>query len=686
MAATILLLVILSAGIWFLSRDTDAPDVILVTIDTLRADRLGFAGDTRVETPFLDRIAGEGIVFENAHAHNVVTLPSHANILTGLLPYEHGVRDNATFVLDSQHVTLATRMRELGYATGAFIGAFPLDRRFGLDQGFDHYDDHFGEGEQNGITGGAERPASEVLEPAVQWWRKLAGKKRFMWIHIYDPHTPYDPPSPFSDDYADDPYRGEIASVDRALKQYLDPILGDGDRDLLLVITGDHGEALGEHGEMTHGLFAYEETLHVPLLISRRQSIEPRREHAYVGHIDLVPTILEEVGADIPVGLKGRNILRAHADADTYFESLSTSINRGWAPLVGIIHERHKYIELPIPELYDLEADPEEMENLYGADRRRTVRIRDLLEERSPAAEPNRNVSTEEKRSLLSLGYVTGAVATKDYTEEDDPKNLVQIDTILHHAISALQKGDRGRARAIAQDLLARFPEMKVAREIVDLTKPPPGGSGAEGMSIAELETAVREGSADFEMKKRLGMYYTFSGKPVESLALLRPLLGRDDVEVIFSYGVSLAAVQQFDEAERQFERVLELNPRDARAHTYLGVVGSRTGKLEMARNHAMRALEINPRQPLALSTLGVIRLKSGDRTGAIEAFRSSLEIDPGQHEILYNLAILAAQEGKFDLARQSLRRFIDSAPPERYAQKIDSARGMLSDLDRRGA
>src|SRR5712691_7467663 len=209
-----------------------ARNIILVTIDTVRADALGFAGNRRVKTPFLDSVAGRGVLFNNAHAHNVVTLPSHVNILTGLYPFQHGVRDNAGFKLDPKHETVATMLRRAGYATGAFIGAFPLDSRFGLNQGFDVYDDNYGKGEATLDFVIQERPATAVLDAATRWWRSNEGKKRFMWVHLYDPHAPYRPPEPFATQYAFNPYLGEIASVDDALGKMLAPIA----QSVLLII------------------------------------------------------------------------------------------------------------------------------------------------------------------------------------------------------------------------------------------------------------------------------------------------------------------------------------------------------------------------------------------------------------------------------------------------------------------
>src|SRR5688500_12626705 len=274
---------------------TSAGDIILVTIDTWRADSAGFAGHPRVKTPFLDSLASRGVVFTNAHAHNVVTLPSHANMLTGLNPYEHGVRENAGYVLDEKVQTLAERLAAAGYATGAFVAAFPLDKRYGLGQGFELYDDNYGKGRASLDFTVQERPAAAVLQSAAKWWGSVAGRKRFLWVHLYEPHAPYVPPEPFASEYRDAPYLGEVAATDDALGRILGPLLEDA---TTVIVTADHGEALGDHGELTHGLFAYESTLKVPLLVVAPR-IAPHRDDTWARHIDIAPSILERAGVTV---------------------------------------------------------------------------------------------------------------------------------------------------------------------------------------------------------------------------------------------------------------------------------------------------------------------------------------------------------------------------------------------------
>src|SRR5258706_5174748 len=427
------------------------PDIILVTIDTLRADAVGYAGNTKVKTPFLDRVASEGLVFTNAHAHNVVTLASHTNILTGLYPFQHGVRDNSGFKLDPKIATIATMLKEGGYTTGAFVGAFPLDARFGLNHGFDVYDDNYGKGAGSLDFVIQERPAAAVCDAATKWWQANEGKKRFLWIHVYDPHAPYRPPEPYATQYASDPYLGEVAYVDDTLGRALSPILSV-NPNTLLIVTADHGEGRGDHGELTHGLFAYEATLKIPLLVREPGKPLHRVENGYVRHIDIVPTILEHAGLKKPPALLGAALDEKTSVRDSYFESLSSTLNRGWAPLTGVIHKEEKYIDLPISELYDLPHDPAEKNNLRAERRRDVTEARALLTAMQPEIKAaNRNISAEEEKSFLGLGYITGsATAKKSYTTADDPKNLVALDNKMHDVIDAYESHDLDRALKLA--------------------------------------------------------------------------------------------------------------------------------------------------------------------------------------------------------------------------------------------
>jgi arylsulfatase A-like enzyme/Flp pilus assembly protein TadD len=650
--------------------------IILLTIDTLRADSLGFAGNRRVKTPFLDFLAGRGVVFANAHAHNVVTLPSHVNILTGLYPYQHGVRDNAGFVLDPKHVTVATLLRQRGYATAAFVGAFPLDSRFGLNQGFDVYDDNYGKGEASVDFVIQERAAPAVLEPAMAWWRKNEGKKRFLWIHLYDAHAPYRPPEPFASQYRDDLYLGEIAAIDAALSTFLGPVLDD---RTLLVVTGDHGEARGDHGEATHGLFAYESTLKIPLIVCG-PGIGHRVEPGYVRHIDIVPTILDRTGIAQPPALLGRSLLGEIGNRDSYFEALTASLNRGWAPLTGIIHGAGKYIDLPIAELYNLPRDPHELSNLRDDERRAVEEDRRLLEGLHVApAVPNRTISAEEAARLRSLGYITGTASAKSsYTVADDPKSLIRIDNKMHEVIDSYEQGKLDRALTLAREVVAARPDMRAGRELLAFVLQQ---GERTGEAIAILRPLVREGKATDDMVVQLALLLSETGQGDEATKLLAPLANGHNPDAANAYGIALADAGKLEEATRQFEHVLRSDPNNAPALQNLGIVALRRDDVQSAREYLMSALALNRRLPLALNTLGVVYARQQDMARAVESWNAAVVIDPRQYDALFNIGLIEGRAGHRVEARAALQRFVRTAPQARYAADIATARQALRAL-----
>ncbi|HEX6640326.1 MAG TPA: sulfatase-like hydrolase/transferase, partial [Thermoanaerobaculia bacterium] len=617
-----------------------AGDIILVTIDTWRADAAGFAGSTAVQTPYLDSLAARGIVFTNAHAHNVITLPSHTNILTGFNPYQHGVRENAGFVLDPKYTTVAETLHANGYTTGAFVGAFPLDARFGLNQGFDVYDDNYGKGRASIDFSVLERPADAVLAAATQWWQSNAGRKRFLWVHLYDAHAPYAPPQPFAETYRQNLYLGEVAAVDDALSRQLAPLLAD---DTTLIITADHGEALGDHGELTHGLFAYESTLKVPLIVIA-PGAKPHAEAAYVRHIDIAPTILQRAG--VTSTLPGQSLLGPIQPVDTYFESLSASLNRGWAPLTGVIQRGEKYIDLPLPELYDLAKDPAEKQNLVDERRRDVAAARKLLATMQVAAQPNRAAAAEEAASLRSLGYLTGVAASdRKITVADDPKNLVHIDAEFHEVVEAFQQGHTADAVRRARKLVAQQPSMPAGRELLAFVLQE---DERVDESIDVLARLAAEGVASDSAKVQLGLLLTETGKSAAAVTILGPIVSRaPNADNLNGYGIALADQGRFDEATQQFRRALDLDPNNAPALQNLGIVALRRNDVRGAHDYLTRALAMNPRLPLALNTLGVLYARQNDDARAVAAWQGAVALDPKQYDALFNIGLVAGRSGR---------------------------------------
>ena len=678
--AVFAVIVILGAG-WFLLRRgetrtvaAEPGDIILVTIDTWRADAARFAGNDAVETPFLDSLAARGIVFTNAHAQNVITLPSHTNILTGLNPYQHGVRENAGYVLEDSVTTIAERLKARGYATGAFIGAYPLDRRFGLAQGFDVYDDNYGKGRATLDFTVQERRATAVLEAAAKWWQSQEGRKRFLWVHVYDPHAPYAPPEPFASQYAAHRYLGEVASVDAALQQHLAPLLRD---DTTVIVTGDHGEALGDHGELTHGLFAYEATLKIPLIVVSPRVQAHREAHA-VQHIDIAPTVLDAAAAPRVAELPGQSLLGEIAPRDTYIESLSAFLNRGWAPLTGVIRSDAKFIDLPIAELYDLHSDPGETKNLFAERRRDAAAARKILAGLPIAPAPPRDISQEEIDRLRSLGYIAGAAdPAHKPTAADDPKNLVHVDQKMHSVIDAFQTGRGEEAVRMAREVVREQPRMVAGRELLAFVLQE---TDRVGEAIDVLQQIMKEGQGGEAPRVQLALLLNEVGKPQEAEAVLRSLIGKTkNAEVLNAYGASLADQGKLEEASAQFRRALDLDPNSAPAMQNIGISALRANRMDEAQRYLNAALALNPRLPLALNTMGVLHARQNDFPGAIDYWKKAVALDARQYDALFNVAVVATRTGRRDDARWALDRFVRSAPPARYAREIADAKRALA-------
>jgi arylsulfatase A-like enzyme/Tfp pilus assembly protein PilF len=693
-AGALALVLIVGAVVWrsrpggFVLDPSADQNVLLVTIDTLRADALSsYGGPAR--TPNLDRLAGRGARFTFAHAHAVVTLPSHTSILSGLLPYQHGMRDNSGFRVRPGTATLATRLKARGFATGAFVGGFPLTKRFGLTPGFDVYDDQMPE--TRGVVEIAmpERPADVVVSRAVDWIGQRPDRF-FAWVHVFDPHSPYRPPGDLASEYAAQPYYGEVAFVDRALGPLLERLAAL-PRPTLVIVTADHGESLGEHGELTHGMFAYEATLHVPLIVAR---VEPGRSDpgagvviaAPVRHIDIAPTVLEAVGADPDPALPGASLRpliagQRQGDRPAYFESMTYNLVRGWAPLRGVIAERNKYIALPIPELYDLAADAKETRNLAAGARDRTQILTNLLRTYN-VDPPNRpgHETAEAAAALRSLGYVQGrAPARAAYTEADDPKTLVEIDRDLHTATTLTQDGRGLEAIAMLNSVIARRPD--TADAYISLAHAYWEG-GQPALAIAALERALSSGAPDRDIRIRLGIYLAESHAAGGRAIKLLEGMSTEDVEALNALGIAYGDAGRYEDAIRTFTSVLTLDATNGLAYQNLGSMVLRQAlaatseplrgaKLREAEAFARQAIAVDPSLPDAFTTLGVVLSTAGRKGEAIESWKRAVALDGTQFNALYNLWLELAAAGRRDEASAYGRQFVATAPPAFFQPDI---------------
>lgn len=683
------------AATFTLDADSDQ-NILLVTIDTLRADALGSYGGT-ASTPHLDRLAAQGARFTFAHAHAVVTLPSHTSILSGQLPYEHGIRDNSGYRVKEGTATLATRLKTAGFATAAFVGGFPLTKRFGLTPGFDVYDDQIPEMRGDITFTMPERRADAVVSRAVAWIGQQTGRF-FGWVHVFDPHLPYKPPGEFAAKYASRPYDGEVAFVDHALGPLLDRLKTLG-RPTLVIVTADHGESLGEHGETTHGMFAYEATLRVPLIVAR---IDPRGSHSTRGvvidtpvrHVDIAPTVLEAAGATRDGSLAGASLgdLIARGEGDdrpTYFESMTYNLVRGWAPLRGVLSGRTKYIDLPIPELYDLASDAKEERNLAASQPER-VRVMANTLRGYDSAPPNRPApeSAEAIAALRSLGYVSGtAPERKVYTEADDLKKLVDVDRDLHRASESFQNGRIAEAIALFESVIARRPD--TADAYVSLAHAH-WDSGDAPRAIATLEKALANRAPDRDVRIRLGLYLAESGiDPRRAITVLTGM-SPDDVEALNALGVAYGGAGRYEDAIRTFNRLLTLDPTNGIAYQNLAAMNLRQAlaakdaaargqKLQDAEKQARRAVDVDPSLAKAYTTLGVVLAESGRKPEAIDSWKRAVELDAGEFDALYNLTVTLSQTGRADEAQRYARQFVATAPPAFYGPAIAEMRAFFS-------
>jgi arylsulfatase A-like enzyme/tetratricopeptide (TPR) repeat protein len=679
-----------------------AQNVLLITIDTLRADAVGAYGNKQVATPWLDRLAAGGVRFTAAHASTVVTLPSHANILSGVYPFRHGVRENAGFRFPAGTDTIATLLKARGYRTGAFVSAFPLDVRFGLTRGFDRYDDRFAKGETHAAFRVPERRGADTVAAALAWIHGgeappgpgdsadaiPAGERPwFAWVHLYEPHFPYAPPEPFASRFAAAPYLGEVSAADAALGPLLQPILdARGGRATLIIVTGDHGESLGEHGEMTHGLFAYEGTLRVPLIAYQPQLFRPRTIDEPVRHVDILPTILDAIGAPVPSTLDGRSFVPpaggpASPPAATYFESLSASINRGWAPLHGVVKGTLKYIDLPIPELYDLAADPSESHDLAS---RRPDDVRELqrllagLRAAERPATPGRE-SADTRERLRSLGYVTGAAMAKDrYTDADDPKRLIHLDRAIEDVVSRYQRGDLRGAIGTAERIVQQRPDMPVALVHLAFLY---NEAGEHRRAADTIERALAQNPAADDVAALAGAYLSESGQFDKAVKRLEPYVRRTDadIDVLIAYGVALASAGQKHEALEAFNRARAIDSGSGLPLVNIATVYLMTGEHDRAAAAFAEALAIDPALARAHNGLGVIEARRGNTAAALDHWRKAVALDPRDFETLFNIGDLLIQLGRSAEARPYWRQYLATAPPTLEAKDRERVRRWLA-------
>ncbi len=645
------------------------PSLLLVTLDTTRADRLGCYGARDAATPNLDAVAAAGTRFDRALAPVPLTLPSHATLLTGRVPRRHQVRDNAGFRLDPHTPTLAERLREAGYLTAACVSSAVLDRVSGLARGFETYDDAV-DAPAGPFPG--ERVASRTVEAALARLERLS-PPFFLWIHFFDPHDPYAPPEPWRTRFRDRLYDGEIAYMDAEFGKLLRAVRARASDRLLVVVAGDHGESLGEHGEATHGVFLYQATQRVPLLLAGPDIPQGSVVTETVGLVDAAPTLLALLGLPALPAADGRSLRdllqkeRADPEREPALYELETfypAFAYGWAPLRGLVRGHWKYIEAPEPEAYDLLADPEERRNLWRERPEWAAALARELSQRAEAQLPRAQPESEARRAQLeSLGYLSGASGGTR-----DPKRGIRSLASFERARQALAAGQAEEAARLLEPLLAaqpgnrrawlllaqcrlamdRAPEAAdAARRALELWSADPQAHLVLANALARLDGA-NEKNADpashYEQALGLNPRYVQAYLNYASWALRergpqasREILERarraalEHADIEFELGLLAKLRGDRKEARRAFEKTLELDPEAVQAWIELAELAYAENDPARAARLYARALELRPSAETA-KTLGAILLhRLGDRSGALQAFRRALELtSPG--------------------------------------------------------
>jgi arylsulfatase A-like enzyme/Tfp pilus assembly protein PilF len=649
-------------------------NVLLITIDTLRADRLGCYGSVHSKTPYIDALAARSVLFARAFAHTSTTLPSHTNILLGTTPLYHGVHDNYNFKVGEEYVTLAEYLKGEGYSTGAFIGAFPLDSRFGLSQGFDFYDGDFGL-TASGRVKETERRAETVIEKALSWLDRQVSPW-FLWVHCYDPHDPYEPPEPYASRYAGSPYDGEVAYVDSALErlfQYLER-KGFFD-DTVIVFTGDHGESLGEHGETTHGAFAYNSTIWIPLFVFV-PGIKPLTVPQNVSHIDIFPTICDALKMEKPSFLQGVSLLpamkgRKLRKRSLYFESLLPYYDLGWAPIRGFIQGSEKFIDSPIPELYDLEKDFDETDNIAPQnnldDRRKQLDQILRTQESEGGAKAQRGIDREALEKLKSLGYIGDSFGQREkiFSAEEDVKVLLPYHNRAGDALKLWKEGKAEEGIRRLQEVIKEKNGISSAySNLATIFR----AQGKLESAIQVLRAGLESIPESYMIFSSLMDYLFEAGRWNEVIGAFEGQSFKQfdfDPVVWNMVGAAYSNIGDFEKALQFCERAVSIDGKFTLSYTNLGRIHfnifNRTTSPEALQEALLnynKALELDPKIAGAHDGLGLIYMYQGNYAEAIDHLERAIRLQPGLDHVLYNLGLAYLKTGDKAKALSCFERF----------------------------
>ncbi len=619
-------------------------NVIVITVDTLRADHLGIYGYDKLKTPAMDRTGKTGWLYRNAYAPTPLTLPSHSTIFTGEYPFTHGVRNNATFVLPDSTTTLAEILKKEGYKTGACISAHVLDSQYGLAQGFDFYDDSL-----NPVHPGAPvKIAEEANTTALNWLSKNEDTPFFFWLHYFDPHDPYMAPEPYGSRYKDTPYDGEVAYTDHQLSLFLDKLKSRGLYDeTIIVFTSDHGESLMEHDEKTHGLFAYNSTLRVPLMI-RVPETEHREINPNVSHIDILPTLLDILNINPKKKFRGQSLASKNIpdNRTLYGETLMPHLYFGWSALKTVISGDKKYIHSVNPELYDLEKDPGETDNIISKNpdtarklNRKLEKIQ--IEKENKFASKKTPLSKKELNNLRALGYLSGRGDSSAKKEElftgADPKEKTALFREYQKAMSLDTAGKTQEAIRAYKELLSKLK----------------GHGSRVHLYLGNIYYKNKDyHQALKHYKKTLDVY-------------------SDDPKITFVCGKIAKKLGKKEEAEKFWRKSLKLNPDTKLVYLKLGTLLSKSNQLQEAAEILRKGVSKYPDDSPLLNTLGITYFKMRKVRMAMRLFQEAIKADKEAVQPHQNLVYAYLKAGRIEEAKRHLDKAEKLAPDNKRNQRL---------------
>ena len=644
------------------------PNVILITIDTVRADHLGCYGAKDVQTPTLDGLARDGVVFDRAISQVPLTWPSHAAILTGTYPFQNGVQDFTGQPLGAQFRSVAQGFKQQGYATGAIVSAFVLDRSWGLGRGFDFYDDAFSaETFQKKDIGLVDRRADQSVAHAIAWLKKTPKRPFFLWLHLYDPHSPYDPPEPFRTQYRDRPYDGEIAYADQQLGKLIQFLKQSQIYEKsLIVMLSDHGESLGEHGEQEHGFFIYNSTVHIPLIVKppAGRGIRPGRITTSVETVAVAPTLLSLAGIkdDIEKQFQAPSLFDKKAPTDAaYSETFYPFSSFGWSPLHSVETSRYHYIEAPKPELYDVVADPQEKTNLADRQAATVAVLKVKLQQRlkvNPFAKATANqdakLSPDAAEKLRALGYM----AYRSPVSADalaaglpDPKEKLWEFNAILKATDAFQIGDDDKAKALLATVREKDPNIYIVPFLL----------GETALRRQNWEEAVAELKRCLELNPNfdqamagLARALMNSGNQNEARQWLDKALqfNSQNYRVWYELG-HLESQTDKAAAVRSYEKAIAIQPNFAPVRRDLGMLQFQQQNYAQAAEHLSKAAKLGLDEAPLFNFLGISYSRTDRLLKAVSTYQRALKLDPNYAEAHLNLAFAYQRQGQASQAKK---------------------------------